>query len=83
MSSGSPTIGGTLALDAIAAVIIGGTSLFGGKGTIIGTFLGVLFVSTLANGLVLLGVNPYAQYVAKGAIVIIVVLLSQMRAGAK
>lgn len=79
LSSGNANIANGLEFDVIAAVIIGGASLSGGKGTMLGTFLGVLFITVLANGLVLLGVNPYAQQVARGAIVLLAVLLSTVR----
>jgi ribose/xylose/arabinose/galactoside ABC-type transport system permease subunit len=65
--------------DAIAAVLIGGTALFGGEGSITGTLLGVLFIGLLANGMVLLGVNPYLQDVARGAIILLAVLLSVLQ----
>jgi simple sugar transport system permease protein len=79
LSSGNPTLGSSLALDVIAAVIVGGTSLFGGIGTCTGTVLGVVFIESLADGMILMGINPYAQYVAKGVIVIAVVLASELR----
>lgn len=79
LSSGNPTIANGLEFDAISAVIIGGASLFGGKGTVVGTFLGVLLIAFLSNGMVLLGVNPYAQNVVRGAIVLGAVLISVLR----
>jgi ribose/xylose/arabinose/galactoside ABC-type transport system permease subunit len=79
LSSGNPGIGNGLEFDVIAAVIIGGASLSGGRGSLIGTLLGVLFITVLSNGLVLLGVNPYMQDVASGAIVLFAVLLSSVR----
>lgn len=79
LSSGNPGIGTGLEFDVIAAVIIGGASLSGGRGTMLGTLLGVLFVTALSNGLVLLGVNAYVQDIASGAIVLIAVLLSSIR----
>lgn len=79
LASGNPGVGLGLEFDVIAAVIIGGASLAGGKGTMFGTLLGVLFVTVLANGLVLLGVNPYLQDVASGAIVLFAVLLGSIR----
>jgi ribose transport system permease protein len=62
-------------MDSIAAVIVGGTALSGGSGTIIGTMLGALLMGVIRNGLVLLGVNMYWQTVATGAIIIAVCAL--------
>jgi ribose/xylose/arabinose/galactoside ABC-type transport system permease subunit len=79
LTSGYAGVGVGWEFDAIAAVLIGGTALFGGEGTIVGTLLGVLFVGLLANGMVLLGVNPYLQDVARGAIILLAVLLSVLQ----
>lgn len=78
LASGNPNIGSGLEFDAIAAVIIGGTSLFGGRGSMLGTLLGVLLITVLANGMVLLGLNPYAQQVLRGAVVVVAVLVSTL-----
>jgi ribose transport system permease protein len=67
-----------LELDTIAAVVIGGASLFGGRGTIIGTFIGVLIMVLIRNGLNLLNVNPYWQGTAIGSIIIAAVLLERL-----
>lgn len=69
-----PLAGSGLELDAIAAVVIGGASLFGGRGSVIGTLFGVLIMVLLRNGLNLLGVAPYWQGSAIGAIIIAAVL---------
>ncbi|HZS84220.1 MAG TPA: ABC transporter permease [Stellaceae bacterium] len=66
-----------LELDTIAAVVIGGASLFGGRGTIIGTFIGVLIMVLIRNGLNLLNVNPYWQGTAIGSIIVAAVLLER------
>jgi len=79
LASGNPTIGGGLEFDAIAAVIIGGASLAGGRGTVVGTIMGVLFIAILSDGMVLLGVNTYAQNVVRGALVLGAVLISVLR----
>ncbi|MFC9560868.1 ABC transporter permease [Agromyces sp. NPDC056965] len=79
LSSGNSTIAVGLEFDAIAATIIGGTALSGGKGTVIGTIIGVVFIAALLNGMVLLGVNPYAQQVIRGAVVLIAVLVNVWR----
>lgn len=60
-------------LDAIAAVILGGTSLFGGRGTIIGTFVGALLIGTINNGLIIMGLDVSEQYMVAGAIIILAV----------
>lgn len=66
-------------LAAIAATVIGGTSLFGGRGTVMGTVIGVLIPATLASGFVIIGVQPYWQYVAVGMVLIGAVYLDQVR----
>jgi ribose transport system permease protein len=78
---GTTTIGGhsTDNLDAISAVVIGGTSLFGGIGTIIGTVVGVFIPAVLRNGFVIVGVQPFWQQVAVGAVLIVAVYLDQLR----
>jgi len=79
LSSGNSTIAIGLEFDAIAATIIGGTALTGGKGTVLGTAIGVVIIAALLNGMVLLGVNPYAQQVVRGAIVLIAVVVNVWR----
>ena len=69
----------TDALSAIAATVIGGTSLFGGRGNVPGAVIGVLIPATLASGFVIIGVNPYWQYVAVGLVLIGAVYLDQIR----
>ena len=78
---GTTSIGGhsTDNLDAIAAIVIGGTSLFGGVGTMIGTLVGVFIPAVLRNGFVIVGVQPFWQQVAVGAVLIIAVYLDQLR----
>jgi ribose transport system permease protein len=73
---GHPTAGGFIMLDSIAAVVIGGTSLMGGRGGVIGTVAGVVLLAMVANLLNLLGVSPFNQQVAKGAIIILAVLFT-------
>jgi len=79
LMSSTPTVANGWELDVIAAVIVGGTSLFGGRGSLIGTFLGALFIAILGNGMVLLGVSPYMQLVIKGSIIVFAVLLSAVQ----
>jgi ribose transport system permease protein len=75
------TIGGhsTDNLAAIAAVVLGGTSLFGGIGTVLGTLVGVFIPAVLQNGFVILGVQPFWQQVAVGAILIVAVYIDQLK----
>jgi ribose transport system permease protein len=78
---GTTTIGGhnTDNLQAIAAVVIGGTSLFGGVGTVLGSVFGVFIPAVLQNGFVITGVQPFWQQVAVGAVLIGAVYLDQLR----
>ena len=75
LNSAQPIAGIMYELDAIAAVVIGGTSLMGGSGSVIGTLVGALIMSVLRNGLNLLGVSSYLQQVAIGAVIIVAVLV--------
>lgn len=70
VSSGNPTAAMSYELDAIAATVIGGTSLSGGIGSIFGAFIGALIIGSLNNGLSLLGISPYWQQIAKGVAII-------------
>jgi ribose transport system permease protein len=80
---GTTTVGGhgTDNLNAIAAVVIGGTSLFGGIGTVVGTVIGVFIPAVLQNGFVIVGVQPFWQQVAVGAVLIAAVFFDQLRRG--
>lgn len=78
LDSAQPNAGLMYELDAIAATVIGGTSLAGGKGTITGTVIGALIIGVLNNGLVLSGVSPFWQQVAKGFIIIIAVIVERL-----
>ncbi len=79
VSSGQPWAGLNLEFDAITAVVMGGTSMAGGEGSLIGTIIGVIFYGIIINGLILTGANPYFQSVAKGLILLIVVVLDQVQ----
>jgi simple sugar transport system permease protein len=76
LGAGDPETSVGLEFDAIAAVIVGGTNLFGGSGSLVGTAIGVVFIGILGNGLVLLGVNPYATTVVRGAVILVAVLVT-------
>ncbi len=78
-TAGSAVIGDPLLLSSIAAVIIGGVSLFGGAGTIIGTVIGSLIIAVLTTGLVMLNVDAYWQFIVVGVVVIVAVLIDQSR----
>jgi len=75
LSIGTPIAGQGYELDAIAAVVVGGTSLFGGKGSVVGTFLGTLIIGVLANILNLTGVDPFVQQLFKGALIVLAVFI--------
>lgn len=77
LNSAQPTAGSAYELDAIAAVVIGGTSLSGGKGRIFGTLVGALIIGTLNNGLNILGVSSFYQQVIRGIVILIAVLLDR------
>lgn len=77
LDSAQPNAGITYELDAIAAVVIGGTSLSGGRGTIMGTVLGAVIIGVLNNGLVLLNVSPFWQQVVKGMVILIAVIIDK------
>lgn len=78
-TNGAGDAGDPLLLDSIAAVVIGGASLFGGEGTIIGTLIGALIIAVIQNGLVILAVAPFWQFIAVGAVIILAVLVDQAK----
>lgn len=79
LGAGNPSIGTGVEFAVITAVIVGGANLYGGRGTMVGTLLGVVFIGVLNNGMVLLGINSYAQYVANGFIVLLAVMISAIK----
>ncbi|MBF2756437.1 ABC transporter permease subunit [Staphylococcus sp. GDY8P57P] len=79
LNSAQPTAGMSYELDAIAAVVLGGTSLTGGKGRIVGTLIGVLIIGVLNNGLNLLGVSSFYQQLVKGVVILIAVLIDRKK----
>jgi putative xylitol transport system permease protein len=78
-TAGLPQAGVAYELDAIAAVVIGGTSLAGGQGRLVGTLIGALIIGVVNNGLDLLGVSAYYQLTLKGTIIVAAVLLDSLR----
>jgi ribose transport system permease protein len=78
-TAGSAVIGDPLLLSSIAAVIIGGVSLFGGAGSVIGTVIGSLIIAVLTTGLVMLNVQAFWQFIVVGVVVIVAVLIDQSR----
>jgi simple sugar transport system permease protein len=78
LSSGSSSAAQGLEFSVIAAVVVGGSSLSGGRGSMLGTLLGVLFITVIGNGLVILGVNSFLQDVVRGALIVIAVLVNTL-----
>jgi ribose transport system permease protein len=81
LNAGYPRAGEFYELDAIAAVVVGGTSLFGGRGSIWGTLAGAFFIGVLNNGLNLFRVSPYDQLIVKGAVLLMAASLDRWRRG--
>lgn len=79
LQSANANMAELMELDAIAAVVIGGTNLFGGEGTVIGTFIGVFIIGALGNGLNMLDISPFWQRVVTGVVIVAVVALDQAR----
>ena len=79
LASASPTAGSTLALTAGAAVLLGGTSFFGGIGGVGGTVVGVLLIAVLQNGLGLMGVSAFWQGVVTGLVLVLAVILDKLQ----
>lgn len=78
LDSAQPNAGISYELDAIAAVVIGGTSLSGGKGSVWGTVMGAIIIGVLNNGLVLLNVSPFWQQVVKGGVILLAVIIDKI-----
>jgi len=78
LNSAQPTAGTGFELDAIAAAVVGGTSLAGGRGTAWGTFLGALIIGVLNNGMNLLNVSSFYQLIAKGAVIVLALLVDRL-----
>jgi ribose transport system permease protein len=78
VASGQPTLGTSLPLESVAAVVLGGVSLFGGRGSVVGVAFGVAFISILSNGLNLLNVSSYTQLMVIGGALVVAVALDQV-----
>jgi ribose transport system permease protein len=76
LGSGSSNAGGGFELDVIAAVVLGGTSLFGGRGTMLGTMLGALTVAVIGNGLILCHMSPFLTPIVEGVIILVAIWLN-------
>ena len=81
LNSATPIAGEGLELDSIAAVVIGGTSLSGGRGSVLGTVLGALIIGVLNSGLVIMGVDPFWQTVIKGLVILLAVVVDKLNSG--
>jgi erythritol transport system permease protein len=81
LTSAGPTAGTTYELTAIAAVVIGGAALTGGRGTVRGTMLGAFVIGFLSDGLVIIGVSAYWQTVFTGAVIVLAVLMNSIQYG--
>lgn len=79
LNSAQPTAGSAYEMDAIAAVVLGGTSMTGGSGSLTGTLIGILILGVLNNGLNLLGVSSFYQQIVKGVVILIAVLIDRKR----
>lgn len=79
IGSAAPTAGSGYELDAIAAIVIGGTNLVGGEGTILGTIIGVLIIGVLNNGLNLMDVSAFYQTIVKGLVILLAVLIDKRK----
>jgi len=82
LNSAAPVLGSGYELDAIAASVIGGTSMDGGRGFIIGTLVGALIIGTISNGLDILNVSAYWQQIIKGIIILVAVILDRRKESA-
>ncbi len=79
LGNGVPTAGNGYELDAIAAVVVGGASLYGAVGSILGTVLGTIIIAMIRNGGTLLGINPFILDILVGSLIVVAVLIDQLR----
>lgn len=81
--SGTFTFGSTWGMTVISAAIIGGTSIFGGIGTIWGTLMGLIFIGVVSNGMTLMGIDEFVQYIVRGGLILFAVLISTLQTRTK
>jgi ribose transport system permease protein len=81
LQSAVPDLGTGYELNAIAAVVLGGTSLMGGRGSLVGTLIGALIIGVLINGLTLLNVESFYQLIIQGAVILLAVFIDRLRRG--
>ncbi len=79
LEAAHPATGETFELNAIAAVVLGGTSLMGGRGSVTGSLIGAFVIGVLADGLVMLGVSEFWQMVIKGLVIVLAVAVDQLQ----
>lgn len=83
LGSGTATMGNSMTLDSITAAVVGGTAITGGAGTVAGTLIGVVFITTLTNGMNIMAVQPYLQTIIQGVVILLAVLLNTKRGRAE
>ncbi|RWG06131.1 ABC transporter permease [Mesorhizobium sp.] len=83
LGSGTATMGNSMTLDSITAAVVGGTAITGGVGTVAGTLIGVVFITTLTNGMNIMAVQPYLQTIIQGVVILLAVLLNTKRGRAE
>jgi erythritol transport system permease protein len=79
LEAAHPATGESFELNAIAAVVLGGTSLLGGRGSIGGSLIGAFVIGVLADGLVMMGVSEFWQIVIKGVVILVAVIVDQLQ----
>jgi ribose transport system permease protein len=81
LESAVPDLGTGYELNAIAAIVLGGTSLAGGRGSLVGTFIGAIFIAVITNGMTLLNVQSFYQQIIMGFVILLAVLIDRLRRG--